>query len=421
MYLENISIHDIMELRPDLYQAIKQEICLGELRLTKDDIMSMIEPLSQNIKEHLKPYLSKLRAMTYNDIVDMENDIIDEVSEQLLNEFEEIESIVKGETKRKAKRIVVPPTTKDVVEPVPVIEDPDKLNLHIATLEDLKKHRPDLCDLLYDEFLRTYSVNIPPKPDKTKGEVVNTVNGVKKGDSIRWNYTKEKGIVVGFEIEDGISNIIVQRFNGTKVLFENDPKLYTILEGEEKADVLLEREKYKAESKERKDTGRALITPKKAKTIYDGVLYNEPTRRGSKLKVGYQIRFKKTRELGVVKGFMRRGGLDRIVIGESDGMPETIIDNPEAYEIVDTSQKKTISSSKASSSSTKSKYFPDQKMVVKKAKIGDLVQKKSDGLVGKVVEIKDLGYGIEKLILELKDGTQSGVFNDTSMYYVLTD
>ena len=58
---------------------------------------------------------------------------------------------------------------------------------------------------------------------------------------------------------------------------------------------------------------------------------------------------------------------------------------------------------------------------MRKASIGDTVQRKSDGLIGKVVEIKKLGYGIEKLILELKDGSQSGVFNDTSMYYVLTD
>lgn len=415
------TLEDLKKRRPDLYQAIKQEVCLDELRLTKDDIISMIEPLSENIKEHLNPYLSKLRTMTYNDIVDMENDIIDEVSEQLLNEFEELENIVKGNTKRKSKRVMVPSPIKEVVEPASIIEDTCKLDLHIATLEDLKKHRPDLCDLLYDEYLRISSVNTPTKTDKPKEKEVITVNGVKKGDAIRWNYTKEKGIVVGFEKEDGISNIIVQRFNGTKVLFENDPKLFTILEGEEKADVISEREKFKAESKEKKDTGRALIASKKAKTIYDGIMYNEPTRRGSKLKIGDHIRFKKTKGIGVVKGFMRKGGLDRIVMRETDSMPETIIDNPEAYEIIGVSPKQTLSSSKTSSTPTKSKYFPHRKMVVKRARIGDMVQRKSDGIIGKVIEIKELGYGIERLILELKDGSQSDVFNDTSMYYVLTD
>ena len=93
-------------------------------------------------------------------------------------------------------------------------------------------------------------MNTPTKTDKPKEKEVITVNGVKKGDAIRWNYTKEKGIVVGFEKEDGISNIIVQRFNGTKVLFENDPKLFTILDGEEKEVVVSKWEKYIKDTKE---------------------------------------------------------------------------------------------------------------------------------------------------------------------------
>ncbi len=410
------TLEDLKKRRPDLFQAIKQEACLGELRLTKDDIISMIESLPENTKEHLKPYRSKLRAVTYHDIVDMENDIIDEVSEQLLNEFEELESIVKGNTK-KNKHIVVPTPIKEVVEPDPIIVDTCKLDLQIATLEDLKKHRPDLCDLLYDDFLKTYSVKKPTKPGKPIEKVVNTVNGVKKGDAIRWNYTKEKGIVVGFEFEDGITNIIVQRFNGTKVLFENDPKLFTILEGEEKANVISEREKYKAESKERKDAGRAPIAPQKAKTIYDGVMYNEPTRRGSKLKVGDYIRFKKTKDVGIVKGFMRIGGLDRILMGKSKGIPKTIIDNPEAYEIVDTITTNSLSKGNIPLNTTYSNY----KKEIRKARIGDMVELNTDGIIGKVVEIKDTGYGIERLILELDDGSGYDVFNDTSMYNVLID
>ena len=426
MNVDNISIKDLKKYRPDLFEDLKQEVYLGELRLTKDDIISLIEPLSDNIKNHLNPYLPKLRTMTYNDIVDMENDIVDEISEQLLNEFEELEQIVGLRPKRKVKYVPkAVPVIKDTLEPS---EEETKLDLLIATLEDLKKHRPDLCDLLYDEFLKAHSLDTPKAPNKSeeeKGEVVNEINGVKKGDAIRWNYTKEEGIVIGFEEEDGISNIIVRRFNGTKVLFENDPKLFTILEGIEKDNVISKREMYIAESKEKKDTERAIIPKKlqKTKTIYDGVMYNEPTRRGSKLKVGDHIRFKLTKGFGVVKGFMRRGGLDRIVMGKSEGLPESIIDNPEAYEIVDAKSKQGLSSNKTTTSSitAKSKYFPSRKMEVRKANIGDTVQRKSDGLIGKVVEIKKLGYGIERLILELKDGSQSGVFNDTSMYYVLID
>ena len=113
-----------------------------------------------------------------------------------------------------------------------------------ATLEDLKKYRPDLCDMLLDEFLKASSQEAPKKPASPIIEEVKAVEGVKKGDAIRWNYTKEEGIVVGFENEDGISNIIVQRYNGSKIFFENDPRLFKILEDEEKAKVLSKREKY---------------------------------------------------------------------------------------------------------------------------------------------------------------------------------
>ena len=132
-----------------------------------------------------------------------------------------------------------------------------KLDLMAATLEDLKKHRPDLCDLLYDEYLKTHPLDMPKIPEiseEEKEKGVNEINGVKKGDAIRWNYTKEEGIVVGFEDEDGISNIIVRRYNGTKVLFENDPKLFTILEGVEKDNVIFKRKQFLAESKETKET-----------------------------------------------------------------------------------------------------------------------------------------------------------------------
>jgi len=98
MDLKFCSIDELKALRPDLYQAIEQEVILGKLKLTKDDIINIIEPLSESIKDYLRPYLSKLSAMTYNDIVDLENDIVDEVAEQLLNEFEELEEIVRKRT-----------------------------------------------------------------------------------------------------------------------------------------------------------------------------------------------------------------------------------------------------------------------------------------------------------------------------------
>lgn len=95
MLIEYCTVDDLKALRPELYQAIVQEVFLGKLRLTKDDILNMLQPLSDNIKDYLRPYLDKMPRMTYNDIVDMENDIIDEIAEHLLNEFDDLEELVR--------------------------------------------------------------------------------------------------------------------------------------------------------------------------------------------------------------------------------------------------------------------------------------------------------------------------------------
>ena len=123
--------------------------------------------------------------------------------------------------------------------------------------------------------------------------------------------------------------------------------------------------------------------------------------------VGDHIRFKLTKGLGMVKGFIRKGGLDRILMWKGEGIPESIIDNPEAYEIVDP-----IKPSESNERVRKARI---------KARVGDMVERSSDGVTGKVTEIRDVGCGIEKLILELKDGSQTTVFNDITMYSVLTN
>ena len=57
---------------------------------------------------------------------------------------------------------------------------------------------------------------------------------VKKGDVLRWNYTKDVGVVVGFDTSDGGRDFIVQRCDGRKIVFENDARLYEVIEGEER-------------------------------------------------------------------------------------------------------------------------------------------------------------------------------------------
>ncbi len=367
MDVDDISLKDLKKYRPDLYLDMKQEVCFGELGLTKDDLIFLTEPLSDTIKDYLRPYLPKLSRMTYNDIVDLENDIVDEISEQLLDIFEEIEHNV--------------------------------------------YKRPNT--LIKRDLERT-----PKKKIKSKEEVISENIGVKKGDAIRWNYTKEEGIVVGFENEGRTINIIVRRFDGTKVLFENDPRLFTILEGEEKDEVISKRERYLIESKERKDIERDITPPKrnKTKTIYDGILYNEPTRRGSKLKVGDSIRFKLTKGIGVVKGFMRRGGLDRIIMNKTEGVPESIIDNPAAYDIVSDKSLNEFSADNNDCSDSEKSF--DGKKNRSKADIGDWILWKPTGDKGKVIDFKNVGP-VQKLVLSLRGDCRMEVYDNPLAYDIL--
>ena len=54
-----------------------------------------------------------------------------------------------------------------------------------------------------------------------------------------------------------------------------------------------------------------------------------------------------------------------------------------------------------------------------KAKVGDWIIRTSDNLIGQVIDIIKLNNGVERLILELKDGSQASVLNNTLLYYVL--
>ena len=98
------------------------------------------------------------------------------------------------------------------------------MDILVASLEDLKNYRPDLCDLLYDEFLKSHSL-------KKNSVIADTdTNDAKLGDVIRWNYTGEEGVVVGFEAFEGTKKIVVEQYDGTKIRFDNNPKLYQIID-----------------------------------------------------------------------------------------------------------------------------------------------------------------------------------------------
>lgn len=55
----------------------------------------------------------------------------------------------------------------------------------------------------------------------------------------------------------------------------------------------------------------------------------------------------------------------------------------------------------------------------RKANVGDTIIRTSDNLIGKVVEIQTTANGLEKLILELEDGSKGSVYNNTRLYQVV--
>ena len=55
----------------------------------------------------------------------------------------------------------------------------------------------------------------------------------------------------------------------------------------------------------------------------------------------------------------------------------------------------------------------------RKANVGDTIMRTSDNIIGKVVEIQNTANGLEKLILELEDGSKGSVYNNTRLYQVV--
>ena len=179
------------------------------------------------------------------------------------------------------------------------------MDILVATLQDLKSLRPDLCEQLYDEFLKTHSIQKPKKKGKSPNEVAECENVVKLGDVLHWNYTKEEGTVVGFKSSKGVKWIIVEQYDGTRIFIENDPKLFKILEGIERDNVINKRKEF-LNGQSEKECSKEIEKPKstkKTKQYVDDIVYDIPTRRGSRLKIGDKIRYKMANEKYKVVGF----------------------------------------------------------------------------------------------------------------------
>lgn len=94
-------------------------------------------------------------------------------------------------------------------------------------------HNPELARLIpHVKFSGIQKANRGIKLAKPKRKTVYAPIDVKLGDVLRWNYTKETGVVAGFDSEGGI---VVQLNDGTEIIFENDPKLFAKVEEEEDA------------------------------------------------------------------------------------------------------------------------------------------------------------------------------------------
>ena len=106
-------------------------------------------------------------------------------------------------------------------------------------------HDPELARLIPNvKFSGIQKANRAIRLSQFKGRMVNDKVVVKRGEALRWNYSKEEGVVVGFDSSSGECNFIVQQCDGKKIIFENDPKLFTILDGEEKEAVVSKWKKY---------------------------------------------------------------------------------------------------------------------------------------------------------------------------------
>ena len=63
--------------------------------------------------------------------------------------------------------------------------------------------------------------------------------------------------------------------------------------------------------------------------------------------------------------------------------------------------------------------FTNYNMVTREATVGDLIQRKSDGRVGEVLDIRNLTPSVKRIILKHLSGRISGMINEVRNYYVI--
>ena len=110
-------------------------------------------------------------------------------------------------------------------------------------------------------------------------------------------------------------------------------------------------------------------------------------------------------------------GIERLILELDDGSSSSVFNDTNMYRVIFDDEDEEANKKREDVAEHKKR----DTMVSRYANIGDKVMRTSDNLIGTVVEIKKLGGGIERLVLELEDGSRSGVFNDRALYKVIVD
>ena len=132
--------------------------------------------------------------------------------------------------------------------------------------------------------------------------------------------------------------------------------------------------------------------------------------------IGDWIKWKPTNSIGRVEELTRRGSLNIIIIRLENGETMDVYDNKKMYEFIQSPKEKPVVYEDEDTDEITNDSNSNSRTT---AKIGDMVMRCSDKLVGTVIEIRPLVGGIEKLVLKLKNGGIAEVFNDLNMYKII--
>jgi len=142
---------------------------------------------------------------------------------------------------------------------------------------------------------------------------------------------------------------------------------------------------------------------------------NEEKAKKKEAMVGDRILYD-YRYCTVVQKKSEKGRL-RLIVKYDSGALDNVPNDWKRYSIVRQEQKEILNAKTT-------KYELQQeprKLIRRQAKVGDKVMRTSDNLVGTVVGIQSLANGIEKLIIQLDDGTNNSIFNSVDLYYIIEE